>query len=50
MKGICHDGFDEGLRHAYDTTCFNQGREWRVTRIPYNAPGMLVWSGTPSTP
>jgi immune inhibitor A len=38
-----YDGFDKGLRYAYDTTYFNQGREWRVTRIPYNAPGMLVW-------
>ena len=44
MKGICHDGFDEGLRHAYDTT-YGPGTigEWRVTRTPYNAPGMLVW-------
>jgi immune inhibitor A len=38
-----YDGFDKGLRYAYDTTYFNQGREWRVTRTPYNAPGMLVW-------
>jgi immune inhibitor A len=38
-----YDGFDEGLRYAYDTTYFNGGREWRVTRTPYNAPGMLVW-------
>jgi immune inhibitor A len=38
-----YDGFDKGLRYAYDTTYFNLGREWRVPRTPYNAPGMLVW-------
>jgi hypothetical protein len=39
------DGFDKGLRYAYDTTYQNGefGDEWRVTRTPYNAPGMLVW-------
>jgi immune inhibitor A len=39
-----YDGFDEGLRYAYDTT-YGPGTvgEWRVTRTPYNAPGMLVW-------
>jgi immune inhibitor A len=40
-----YDGFDKGLRYAYDTTWSNGefGDEWRVTRTPYNAPGMLVW-------
>jgi immune inhibitor A len=39
-----YDGFDKGLRYAYDTTYFTgQEGEWRVTRTPYNAPGMLVW-------
>jgi immune inhibitor A len=39
-----YDGFDKGLRYAYDTTYLNaDGAEWRVTRTPYNAPGMLVW-------
>ncbi|HEX6968853.1 MAG TPA: immune inhibitor A domain-containing protein [Micromonosporaceae bacterium] len=35
------DGFDEGLRYAYDTTYSHD--EWKVERIAYNAPGMLVW-------
>jgi immune inhibitor A len=39
-----YDGFDEGLRYAYDTTYVTGADgEWRVTRTPYNAPGMLVW-------
>ena len=40
-----YDGFDKGLRYAYDTTYVNGefSNEWRVTRTPYNAPGMLVW-------
>ncbi|MGH3326218.1 MAG: immune inhibitor A domain-containing protein [Streptomycetales bacterium] len=34
-------GFDEGLKYAYDT---NYSRDaWKVGRVPYNAPGMLVW-------
>ncbi len=38
------DGFDDGLEYAYDTTFlrFDTG-EWLVERVPYNAPGMLVW-------
>lgn len=35
------DGFDEGLRYAYDTTYSRDA--WKVERIAYNAPGMLVW-------
>ncbi|WP_117215046.1 immune inhibitor A domain-containing protein [Allorhizocola rhizosphaerae] len=35
------DGFDEGLKYAYDTTYSNDA--WKVERIKYNAPGMLVW-------
>ena len=36
------DGFDEGLKYAYDTTYSNEG-PWKVEKIRYNAPGMLVW-------
>ena len=38
------DGFDEGLQYAYDSTFlrFDTG-EWLVERVPYNAPGALVW-------
>jgi immune inhibitor A len=35
------DGFDEGLKYAYDTT-YSEGA-WKVEKIKYNAPGMLVW-------
>ena len=35
------DGFDEGLKYGYDT---NYSRDaWKVEKIKYNAPGMLVW-------
>lgn len=37
-----HDGFDEGLKYAYDTNYLRDGA-WKVERTPYNAPGMLVW-------
>ncbi|MBX6357117.1 MAG: immune inhibitor A [Micromonosporaceae bacterium] len=37
-----HDGFDEGLKYAYQTNYLRDGA-WNVTRVPYNAPGMLVW-------
>ncbi|HEX6684575.1 MAG TPA: immune inhibitor A domain-containing protein [Candidatus Limnocylindrales bacterium] len=36
-----HDGFDQGLKYAYDTTYSRDA--WKVERVPYNAPGMLVW-------
>ena len=38
------DGFDEGLQYTYDSTFlrFDTG-EWLVERVPYNAPGMLVY-------
>jgi immune inhibitor A len=36
------DGFDEGLRYTYDTTYSNFG-PWKVEKVAYNAPGMLVW-------
>ncbi|HEX2176554.1 MAG TPA: immune inhibitor A domain-containing protein [Nocardioidaceae bacterium] len=35
------DGFDEGLKYAYDTTY--SADAWKVEKIRYNAPGMLVW-------
>jgi immune inhibitor A len=35
------DGFDEGLKYAYDTTYSRDA--WKVEKIKYNAPGMLVW-------
>jgi immune inhibitor A len=38
------DGFDEGLLYAYDSTFLRLDTgEWLVERVPYNAPGMLVW-------
>jgi immune inhibitor A len=40
------DGFDEGLRYAYDSTYTpepNTGGAWRVEKVQYNAPGLLVW-------
>ncbi len=37
-----YDGFDKGLRWAYDTTYSRDGA-WKVRRLRYNAPGMLVW-------
>jgi immune inhibitor A len=38
------DGFDQGLAYTYDSDYlrFDNG-EWSVQRVPYNAPGMLVW-------
>jgi immune inhibitor A len=36
------DGFDEGLKYTYDTTYSNFG-PWKVEKVQYNAPGMLVW-------
>ena len=35
-------GFDKGLRTPY-TSVFDVDGEWKVNRLPYNAPGMLVW-------
>ncbi|WP_035907564.1 immune inhibitor A domain-containing protein [Knoellia subterranea] len=39
------DGFDEGLKYAYDTTYQKLGGDgaWKVEKINYNAPGALVW-------
>ncbi|GII83163.1 protease [Sphaerisporangium siamense] len=36
------DGFDNGLKYTYDTTWNRQGA-WKVEKVPYNAPGLLVW-------
>jgi immune inhibitor A len=36
------DGFDKGLSYTYDTTWIRDGA-WNVEKVPYNAPGMLVW-------
>jgi immune inhibitor A len=36
-----YDGFDEGLKYAYDTTYSRDA--WKVEKIRYNAPGALVW-------
>ena len=36
------DGFDEGLKYTYDSTYSNFG-PWKVEKVKYNAPGMLVW-------
>jgi immune inhibitor A len=38
------DGFDEGLKYTYDSDYLRlDNGEWSVQRVPYNAPGMLVW-------
>jgi immune inhibitor A len=41
------DGFDRGLRFAYDAvfrpTDPAAAGAWRVEKLQYNAPGMLVW-------
>ena len=39
------DGFDEGLKYAYDTSYQKLGEDgaWKVDKIKYNAPGALVW-------
>ncbi|MFD0664897.1 immune inhibitor A domain-containing protein [Thermocatellispora tengchongensis] len=36
------DGFDKGLQYAYDTSYSRDGA-WKVEKLKYNAPGMLVW-------
>ncbi|GII92313.1 protease [Sinosporangium siamense] len=36
------DGFDKGLAHAYDTSYSRDGA-WKVEKLKYNAPGLLVW-------
>ena len=35
------DGFDEGLKYGYTTVYSDQG--WKVEKVPYNAPGALIW-------
>jgi immune inhibitor A len=35
------DGFDRGLQYTYDSTYLHDA--WKVEKIKYNAPGMLVW-------
>ncbi len=35
------DGFDKGLKYAYNSV-YNEGA-WKVEKLAYNAPGMLVW-------
>ena len=40
-------GFDKGLQYGYDSTYTpttpGTGGAWRVEKVKYNAPGMLVW-------
>ncbi|MFG2073182.1 immune inhibitor A domain-containing protein [Nonomuraea maritima] len=36
------DGFDEGLKYTYDTDYLRDGA-WKVQKLQYNAPGLLVW-------
>ncbi|MBP2705775.1 immune inhibitor A [Microbispora sp. RL4-1S] len=36
------DGFDKGLQYTYDSTYLRDGA-WKVEKIKYNAPGLLVW-------
>ncbi|MFU8851694.1 immune inhibitor A domain-containing protein [Micromonospora sp. SL1-18] len=35
------NGFDQGLKYTYDTSYSHD--EWKVEKVAYNAPGMLVW-------
>ncbi|MGB3733208.1 immune inhibitor A domain-containing protein [Microbacterium sp.] len=35
------DGFDEGLKYGYTTVYSDDA--WKVEKVPYNAPGALVW-------
>ncbi|WP_251204064.1 immune inhibitor A domain-containing protein [Agromyces mediolanus] len=35
------DGFDQGLKYAYNSV-YQEGA-WKVEKLAYNAPGMLVW-------
>ena len=35
------DGFDKGLQYTYDIDLLHDA--WKVEKIKYNAPGMLVW-------
>ncbi len=37
-----YDGFDQGLKYTYDTTWQRDGA-WKVEKVAYNAPGLLVW-------
>jgi immune inhibitor A len=37
------DGFDKGLKYAYDTTYQTDDGQWNVEKLAYNAPGALVW-------
>ncbi|MEU0521666.1 immune inhibitor A domain-containing protein [Streptosporangium sp. NPDC006007] len=36
------DGFDKGLQYAY-TSNYSRDGAWKVEKVKYNAPGMLVW-------
>ncbi|HEX4815874.1 MAG TPA: immune inhibitor A domain-containing protein [Nonomuraea sp.] len=36
------DGFDKGLQYTYDTDYQRDGA-WKVQKVKYNAPGLLVW-------
>ncbi|MFI6453249.1 immune inhibitor A domain-containing protein [Streptosporangium amethystogenes] len=36
------DGFDKGLQYTY-TTNYSRDGAWKVEKVKYNAPGMLVW-------
>ncbi|MFF0308552.1 immune inhibitor A domain-containing protein [Streptosporangium sp. NPDC004379] len=36
------DGFDKGLQHTY-TTNYSRDGAWKVEKVKYNAPGLLVW-------
>ncbi|MEU9835706.1 immune inhibitor A domain-containing protein [Streptosporangium sp. NPDC048047] len=36
------DGFDKGLQYTY-TTNYSRDGAWKVEKVKYNAPGLLVW-------
>lgn len=35
------DGFDKGLQYGYTTVYSDDA--WKVEKVPYNAPGALIW-------
>ncbi|HWU27647.1 MAG TPA: immune inhibitor A domain-containing protein [Microbacterium sp.] len=35
------DGFDKGLKYGYTTVYSDEA--WKVEKVPYNAPGALIW-------
>ena len=40
------DGFDEGLKYAYDTTYQTADGQWKVEKLAYNAPARSCGTAT----